>query len=339
MKILVTGAGGFVGKAIVAEISQFTFEVYELLKLNSKYNTSEDIKKSKNFFWADITNYQSLIEAVKIEKIDVVIHAAGLAHQFGRQAKDDFWRINVLGAVNTAKLAVSLKARHFILISSVSAYGEQKKKKNENIGDNSVSIKGISEDADCRPQNFYAQSKLESEKAVTRVCEENKMALTILRLATVIGEEDRGNVARLINSIDKKRFVWIGNGENLKSLIYKGDAAKACVKVLDKTSGIEIFNVTSDAVKMKEIVSEISFSLGKKIPGLTISPKLLDKIFSINANSLKIKKVKNIAATLSKWLSDDVFSGEKFKKVYGFQTETPLEDAIKRQVESYKKSR
>ena len=340
MKILVTGASGFVGRAIVAEALQSNFEVFRLEGPNKKARINEEKKDDESVIRADISDYSSLLDAVKIENIeniDVIIHSAGLAHQFGEQIKDDFWRVNVRGAENVARLAASFSAKRFILISSVSVYGDAEsghRRKNEN---------GIDETAECHPRNFYAQSKLESEKAVVRVCAEKKIALTVLRLATVIGEGDKGNVARLISLIDKNRFVWLGRGENRKSLIYKGDAARACLLVAgdsdESPGGAEIYNVTGEASRMSEIVADISLTLGKKIPKIKISPKILNTIFFMNSNFFRLKKVSRLAATVNKWLAEDIFSGRKFERAYNFRAQTPLGEAVRRQVENYKKQK
>lgn len=332
MKVLITGANGFVGRAIVSEVSRNNFQVFQLVNINSY---SKNLENGTNIYKADISDYENLTAVVEEPGIDVFIHAAGLAHQFGKQNKEDFWKVNVRGTENAAKLAVSLKAAHFILISSVAVYGNQPIKSDES----SEGRKEITEEAECNPQNFYARSKYESEKNAVRICEANGIALTILRLATVIGEDDKGNVARLINTIDKNRFVWIGNGENLKSLIFKDDVAKACLKVFGKTNGTEVFNVTGEAVSMKTVVGEIADRLGKNIPRLAISSRLLKRIFLLNSKTFKIKKLENFAATVEKWLSDDVFSGEKFKQGYGFQAETTISEAIKRQVEKFQKQK
>ncbi len=333
MKILVTGASGLVGDSIVEKLLSNGFEVYALGGANSKTDKFGEVV---NFFKADITEYQNLAHIANFKNVDVVIHSAGLAHQIGNRKEKEFWKVNVLGTENVARLAADLRVKHFILISSVAVYGTKPANlKNNNAGTYKF---GITEEAECQPQGFYARSKLESEKAAQNICDDNKIALTILRLTTVIGEGDRGNLARLIKAIDKKRFFWIGAGENFKSLIYKGDAAKACLKILRKTAGTEIFNVTAEPSTMKEIVSEIENNLGIKTPKFTISSKFLSKFFSLNKKFLRLKKLNQIEGILGKWISDDVFSGEKFKKIYGFQSETSIKEAIRRQVEHYKKN-
>ncbi len=334
MKILVTGASGLVGGSIVKELLRNNFEVYALGGANSKIDKFGEVK---NFFKADITEYENLAAIANLEDVDVIIHAAGLAHEFGGRKQKEFWKVNVLGTENVARLAADLKVKHFILISSVAVYGIRLANlENNNLGTYKF---GFTEEAECQPQGFYARSKLESEKAAQNICADNKIALTILRLATVIGEEDKGNVARLIKAIDKRRFFWIGAGENFKSLIYKEDAAKACLKILRKTAGTEIFNVTAQPSTMKEIVSEIENNLGIKPAKFSIPSKIVSKFFLINTKFLRLKKLNQIEGILDKWLSDDVFSGEKFKKIYDFQTETSIKEAIRRQVEQFEKNK
>jgi GlcNAc-P-P-Und epimerase len=323
MRVLVTGAAGFVGRAIVSELLEKNIEVFCLgnSKSENKYNLP-------NFLRGDIRNFESLQHLSNLENIDTVIHSAGLAHQFGKTDERDFREINVEGTKNIAQIAVDLKAKHFILISSVAVYGSSKVDSNSDF---------VSEDFPLSPKGAYAKSKMEAELIAAEICEKNNIPLTILRLATVIGEGDPGNTARLIKAIDNRRFVWIGRGENLKSLAYKNDVAKACLSVLDKKSTkTEIFNVTAEPVKMKEIVSSIAASLNKKVSRITIPIAIFDKIFSANSKIFRSKRLFKLSETVEKWLSSDVFSGKKIADEYGFRAETPISEALCRQVKFYK---
>jgi nucleoside-diphosphate-sugar epimerase len=321
--ILVTGASGLVGNSIVGELSEDErFEITGVCGKN-KLDTEATLKK---IFQLDISDYEALKVAEELEKIDIIIHAAGLAHQFGDTLKENFWRVNVVGTENVCKLAVNLNVKHFILISSVSVYG--------NYGNVEAD-----ETFKCHPDGFYAESKLEAEKIAVKLCESANINLTILRLATVIGEGDRGNVARLIDSINKGKFVWIGNGANKKSLIYKGDAAKAVSKIIEnQPTGTQIFNVTAKAISMKEIVDAIAENLPKKLLPLSISTTILNLIFRLNKNTVSLNKVNEIEKTVEKWLANDIYSGEKMLKIYNFNPATIIAEAIEKEVNSYKKS-
>ncbi|MDQ2746972.1 MAG: hypothetical protein M3T96_06915, partial [Acidobacteriota bacterium] len=131
----------------------------------------------------------------------------------------------------------------------------------------------------------------------------------------------------------------IGGGTNLKSLIYKGDVAKACRKVLESRDISGIFNLTADAVPMAEIVGEIYHSLGRKKSRVSISPKLFKFLFWLNERTVRLEKIEKLSETVRKWLSDDVFAGDKFRRTYNFQPEISIKEAVKREVEGYRRQK
>jgi len=325
MKIIVTGATGFIGKEIVSELSGKNFKIYQIGNSNVK-KQSPDAK----FYKIDITKFENVCELKKLNEVDVVIHSAGLAHQFGNIKKERFFKTNVEGTRNILELAVNLKVKHFVLISSTAVYGIKKK--------TGTIVKSIDESAACRPETFYAESKLEAERQALEICERNNINLTIFRLAPVIGEGNAGNVERLIKAIDKRQFVWIGKGQNYKSLIYKADVAKACGKILlKKKNGVEIFNLAAEPVLMRDFVAEAARNLDKKIFRFSIPPMLLEKFFQLNEKTLKIKKIRKISETIEKWLSDDVYSAGSFEREYDFKPETSISEALEKQILWYRK--
>jgi nucleoside-diphosphate-sugar epimerase len=320
MRVLITGAKGFVGKAIISALSQSRIEIVMLDLPPGPADVPPE-----HFFGADITNIGELQDLSNIGDIDAVIHAAGLAHQFGIVTREKFWRVNVAGTVNAAKLAARLNAKRFVLISSVSIYGKVGQEGSER-----------SETSACHPDGLYAESKYESENAAREVCEKHGVDLTILRLATVIGEGDGGNVSRLIKAVDKRKFYWIGKGENRKSLVYKGDVARACLAVLTgKQPGGATYNISARPETMKNIVSYIEQALGKKVLPIGIPPGFLKLAFGVNSKTLGVGRISRLGETVEKWLSDEIFSAERFKADYGFEPETSIEEAIKREVAWY----
>lgn len=325
MKVLITGGNGFVGDAIIKCLIENKIDIWLLLNKNSAWNGDEHLKSK--IVRADV-RYEILTNNFPINlQFDAVIHSAGLAHQFGRRDEKDFWDVNVKGTENVLNLAAKLSVKQFILISSVAVYGNSvQKNANEN---------GLDETAECSPEGVYAVTKFEAEKIAQSVCQKNNLNLTVLRLATVIGENDRGNVSRLIQSIEKKRFLWLGKGENRKSLIYKGDVARACLEVLENPEKSEIYNLSADFVTMNEIVSEIYNALNRKSPKFYIPAKFLSKSLQTVHRISKIERLGKISKTVAKWLSDEMFSGEKFQKRFNFRLSVSIGEAIRREVESY----
>lgn len=148
---------------------------------------------------ADILRPETLEASMR--GASTVIHAAGATHLFDPTPASEaaLWQTNVDGTRNVVRAARRVGARHVILVSSVAVYS---------------------------PEGAYATSKVQAEAAAIEEAG-TLLPLTILRLATVYGEGDRGNVLRLIRFIDRRRFVWIGRGENRKSLIDRDEAAAA----------------------------------------------------------------------------------------------------------------
>ena len=320
MRVLVTGAKGFVGKAIISALSENRIE-FVILDLPP---APADVPP-EHFSGVDITNLEELEKLSNIGPIDAVVHAAGLAHQFGVVSREKFWRVNVDGTRNAAELAARLNAKRFVLISSVSVYGKVNHEGPER-----------SESSICHPEGSYAESKYESENIARRICEKIGLDLIILRLATVIGEGDAGNVSRLIRAVDKRRFYWIGKGENRKSLVYKGDVARACLTVLtSKQDRSGVYNISAPAETMKDIVSYIEQALGKKVPPVGIPAGLLKLAFGVNSKTLSIGRISRLGETVKKWLSDETFSAKRFKEDYAFEPETTVQEAIQREVAWY----
>lgn len=322
MKVIVTGARGFVGSEIVRKLLETNNNVFGIGKTKQLKTAGLVDDGSNNYFTSDITDNKNLKELEKLENIDAVVHSAGLAHQFGDIGKEKFYKVNVLGTKNITELAVKIKAEQFILISSTAVYGLKKN--------------SIDEDTLCRPETLYAESKLEAENVCIEICRKNDLPLTILRLAPVIGENNIGNAARLVSAIDKRRFIWIGHGGNLKTLIYKTDVARAVVRILqNKKDDLEIFNLAAKPISMKEFVGEIEKQLKKNAPKFYIPTGILQKIFLLNRQTLSITKINKISETVEKWLSDDIYSAQKIKKKYNFEPHISMAEAIERQVKCY----
>jgi nucleoside-diphosphate-sugar epimerase len=308
MKVLVTGASGFLGQAIVEDFLSNDVEVV-------------GVSKTSGHFQADITLEKSLDKLSNLENIDAVIHSAGLAHQFGKTQREKFFEVNVKGTENVLKLAKTLQTKHFILISSVAVYGSSFKFQISNSKFR-ISNNKFQEELECNPIGDYAESKYEAEKLATKFCAENNIRLTILRPATIIGEGDKGNVSRLITTIKNKQFYWIGKGENIKSLIDKNDAAEACFLAAKKPkSEFQVYNLTANPIKMRTIVDTIADELKIKIPKLYM-PKQLADIIGL------------FSGTIKKWLSDDFFSGDKIQSELGFQPQTDIQESIRREARS-----
>lgn len=313
-RLLVTGAAGFLGSEIVRQATSAGLPIIATARAGAKAQSGFD------FIPADILDPVSLSKA--FEHVDGVCHAAGLVHVINPLSAP-FHEVNVTGSENVAHAAAGAGVRHVVFISSVSVYGGV--------------ARGNDEASACYPEGPYAESKLKAEERLVRICRKEGLDLTILRLATLYGQGDRGNVARLIRTIDRGRFVWIGKGDNLKSLLYCEDAARACIEAIRRpVSGINIYNVAAPACKLSDIVATIALALGKPVPSWHVPASLVLKSASFMKRlSFNRGGFVSIHNTVHKWLADDHYNADKFCGHFNFRTYTDLNEGIRKEVAWY----
>jgi len=252
----------------------------------------------------DILRPETLAPAMK--GIDTVVHAAGAAHVFRRTPATDEWtrRTNVDGTRNVVAAARAAGVRRVVLVSSVAVYGD--------------------------PRDVYAGSKVAAEHLAAE--EAGAMTLTMLRLATVYGEGDPGNVHRLVRAIDRRRFVWIGRGENRKSLIHRDDVGAAVVAALAVPEA-GVFDVSGPAVTMAEVVTTIARALGRRVLQIPVgSGAARSAAHVLTLLTMRNRRAAALERTIAKWLADDVYDGSPFCARFGFTPAVALAEGIAREV-------
>jgi UDP-glucose 4-epimerase len=254
-----------------------------------------------------------------------VIHAAGLAHQFraGQHDRPAFLASNAEATANVVQAAIAAGVAHVVLVSSVAVYGGS----------------AADEDAPCRPEGPYAESKYLAERRAIELAERHGLRLTILRLATIYGEQDPGNVARLMRTIDRGRFIWVGTGANRKSLIYRDDAARACVAAAQaQGSGIGVYNVSAPPEPMRAVVENLAAALGRRVPRWHIPAGL---VLSGAWAAARVSGGRGLPGRLSrtaqKWLADDIYPAQRFGQRFQFQTQTSLPEGLRREAAWYRR--
>ncbi len=317
-RVLVTGASGFLGGAVAGRLLELNWDV---LGTGRKPNL---LAGSGRYIPADLSDRSAVRDLVA--GCDAVVHVAGLAHRHSNDSsREEHFRNNADVTELLARAAAAGNVRQFVLVSTVATYGTGRDSE-------------VREDAPCYPKTIYGLSKLEAEARAKAIASSSGMQLTILRMATIYGEGDPGNCGRLMRAIDEGKFIWVGNGGNKKSLIYRADAAEACGKALARRGGeVEIYNISGPPVTMKEVVEAFRKALGKHAPRFRIPSILATSVARIAAwVCLNRGPAVEFLARLDAWLRDDVFNVEKAYRDLGFQACTSLNEGIHRQVEAYR---
>lgn len=298
MKVLVAGSSGFLGSEVVRLFRADGHHVHEMTRTRSKDEISAGFALGK---FPEIQEFRP----------EIVINCAGIAHRRSDVSYDEFYTGNVEFPRSLAKFSVDAGCRHFIHVSSVSVYGTNS------------SGRAFVESDPCSPVGDYARSKFEGELALSEELEGKDLCLSILRPATILGEGDPGNIARLIRMIRDRRFIFLGKGQNEKSLIWKSDVALTMLELArEDQNGRIVLNITNDSIKVADLVETICSEMGRDRPLRIPFPNTL-------AGLLR-KTGTGFGKAIGTWFSDERFSNEKLKEVRS--PEVNPAEAIKREV-------
>lgn len=202
--------------------------------------------------------------AAAAEGASTVFHLAGLLHN-PRPGPSDlslYEAVNVGGARNVARAATRNRAA-VILFSTISVYGATRG--------------AVDESAPVNPEGPYATTKWRSEEVLLNA----GVDVSILRFAAVYGSQMKGNYARLVDALRRRRFVAVGDGSNRRTLVHEEDAVRAALLAADQVKKMPgVYNVTDGSTHaMNDILKAICMALNRPEPSVRI-PAGLARVLS-----------------------------------------------------------
>lgn len=215
-KCLITGANGFVGKALAEKLNYMGWETFGAVRSNV-----EGINYSHIFVTGEIGGKTDWMEAL-VEQ-EVVIHLANRAHVIRDSAADplyEYRKANVDGTLALARQASEAGVRRFVFISSIKVNGER------------TAEKPFRPEDPPSPVDPYAVSKWEAEQGLSELSENTGMELVIIRPPLVYGPGVKGNLASMRNIINKGfplPFAGIHNQRDLIGLGNLIDLITVCI--------------------------------------------------------------------------------------------------------------
>lgn len=201
--ILITGASGFIGSFLIKKLIQNISNKVVATDLANKIGEAKLI-------YLNVSDFNDVALFCVEHNPNVIIHCAGIAHQkIGSVDCNEYLRINSYATEVLAKAAITANPdTHFIFLSSISVYGEDK------TNGSMVEESGYNSTSD------YAQSKIDAEKRLIKLYESGKLKkLDILRLAPVYDSEWSLNLERRVFAPKKLAYIKFGSGEQEMSAV------------------------------------------------------------------------------------------------------------------------
>jgi len=248
---LVTGAGGFIGSNLVDDQLARGRRV---IAIDVHLDRLDHLRSNPacQVYAGDVRGAGFMSRV--IAGSDIVFHLAS-AHLEVAKSEAYFWETNVEAVQSLLENARNAGVRRFVHTSSVGVYGP-------------LATLPADESSMCHPDILYERTKLVGEETVKRFVKDTGFPAVILRPAWVYGPRCPRTL-KLFRTMKKRRFVMVGEGENLRHPIHIRDMLTA-FELAATRAGIEgeTFVVASDqAVRLKDLISEII-----AVQGLRFSP-------------------------------------------------------------------
>ena len=263
MKILLTGATGYIGRALVAELIRQNFIISVVVRQKNSLFPNE----VKQFVVGDFESNPDF--SASLVEIDCVIHLAGKAHVIDKAKASvlkGFHKINTELTLNLAKQAAMAGVNRFIFLSSIRVNGNK-------------STKPFLEDDVPNPQEPYAISKHEAEQGLFKLTKKTDLEVVIIRPPLVYGVNAPGNFGRLVSWASKKHPMplplgLVSNSRSLVAIDNLVDFIITCVTHKNATNEVFLISDRED-LSTTQLLRKLAKAFGKKVFLLPIPVQLM----------------------------------------------------------------
>lgn len=318
MKILVTGAAGFIGSKVMSVLASRGDEVVGIDNINSYYDVrlkygrlaecgfplpesfcdgyvfGGQVRSAKfadcRFIRMDICDKEAVDDLFAAERFDAVVNlAAQVGVRYSVENPYAYVRSNVLGFLNILEACRHNPVKHLVFASSSSVYGL-----NEEVPYNE-------DDKADTPVSLYAATKKADELMAHSYAKLYGIPMTGLRFFTVYGPWGRPDMAPMLfaNAITRGEPIKVfNNGDLIRDFTYVDDIVEGTVRTLDRPSmasecanGVpfRIFNIgCSQPVKLMDFISELENAFGKEAQKVFL-PMQQGDVYRTNADTSKLE--------------------------------------------------
>ena len=329
MKILVTGASGFIGSFIVEEALRRGFETWAAVRASSSRQYLQDPRI--HFIELDLSSVEQLTRQLEGYSFDYVVHAAGVTKCIDKR---DFRRINTEGTKHLVKaiLALKMPLRRFVYLSSLSVFGAIREQQ---------PYDDIRETDTPQPNTEYGRSKLEAEQWLDSLSPKSGgFDYVILRPTGVYGPRER-DYFLMAKSIKQHSDFAVGFRRQDITFVYVTDVVQAVFLALERgQTGRKYFLSDGQVYQSSTFSNLIHEELGRPWWIRITAPvwvlrvvtfvgeyvgRLTGKISALNNDKYNILRQRNWRCDIGPAVSE-----------LGYRPEVDLREGVRRSIKWYK---
>ncbi|MDQ6878186.1 MAG: NAD-dependent epimerase/dehydratase family protein [Candidatus Dormibacteraeota bacterium] len=300
-RALVTGADGFIGRALRSRLEAEGTRVFGLSRNARGTDTiAVDLGRDPNVQLDDI-------------RPDVVFHLAGRVHAMDRgpDPEAEHIRVTVQGTQHLLHAAAEAGASVFVFFSSCAVMPEG-------------SASELDETTPPAPTTPYGRAKLRAEKLVLAMNAKGGMRTVCLRLPMVYGPGHKGHLPRMINAIERGVFPPLPRYPGKRSLVHVDDVVAAAILVAQRPEAAgKVFIVAEPrAYSSREIYEIMLESLGRRPPGWHVPRAALASIAVVGDIGERLAgwRLPFDTNALSKLSRPAIYSAARIERELGFKT-------------------
>lgn len=268
MRVLVTGANGFLGRAVVKTLQWHG------------YNATAAVRNQKNGCIAIGDINGSTDWQLALADCDTVIHLAARVHQLHDNSDDqlrEFRQVNTEGTLRLAHQARDAGIKRMVFISTAKVNGEE-------------SERSYTETDVPAPQDAYAISKWEAEEGLKALAYEGRMEIVIIRPPLVYGPGVKGNFKSLVNWIQKGVPLPLGDVNNRRSLIALDNLVDFIILCADRNksplAANEVFLISDGVdVSTSELLRSVAHAYDTHARLIAVPEQCLRLAFKLSGKS------------------------------------------------------
>lgn len=213
MKVLVTGAAGFLGGHLVDMLVEQNYSVRAMVRPSEDASRLHALKNVEVVL-GDLTDEASLKRAV--QGMQRIFNVAAKTGPWGTE--DTYWAINVQGLANLIHASLDAGVQRFVHTSSITVYGHH--------------LQGIvtEDDPFHAEDNPYSRTKIAGEKLIANLVKDKGAPVVIVRPGWIYGPRDSASFGRFVAMVEAGKGFLLGTGKNIVPVVYVLDVAQGLIK-------------------------------------------------------------------------------------------------------------
>jgi nucleoside-diphosphate-sugar epimerase len=316
MRILITGATGFIGSALCMKLMQTHHFVRAAVRSGKGENCLKDIEYFETGEIGAETNWSKALDGM-----EAVVHLAGKSgcpNDKSLHSLPNFQSVNVRGTEHLASSAAKMGIKKFIYVSTVKVHGEETKAP---FTENSV----------CSPRDSYGVSKWEAELALQSISAKTGMNVVVLRSPMVYGASSKSNFVRLISLVRSGIPLPFASISNKRSMIYVGNLVDAILHCVEKKEGGSQTFLVSDGedISTPDLMRLIALNLNTKVRVISFPERLLKATAKICRRD---EEMRRLTGSLQ-------VDSSKIKSILGWKPPFTLQEGMAQSIRGLMKSK